>query len=81
MFPKPSRYTGTENLKDLYDIAFRDFGTMCLWNIKRFENPTDEMVLGLAKTLKREGDREAWVLANKIESQYNAINENSKKSS
>jgi len=51
----------------LYRRAFAEYGTQALWNKRRFEAPTPEDALVVARALRIEGDREARRLAERIE--------------
>jgi hypothetical protein len=51
----------------LYESAFEQFHTFALWHIRRFEQPTPEDALVVARALRQEGNMAARRLAEKIE--------------
>jgi hypothetical protein len=51
----------------LYRRAFAEFGTFALWNVRRFESPTPQDALIVARTLRFEGNLTARRLAEQIE--------------
>ena len=59
--------TGTVDFVSLYPRAFAEYGTRALWNKRVLEAPTCEDALVVARALRIEGDREARILAEKIE--------------
>jgi hypothetical protein len=59
--------TETPTLVTLYREAFRDFGTMALWNIRASDAPTPREALVVARALRIEGNLEARFLAERIE--------------
>lgn len=52
----------------LYDRAFREFGTMALWNIRQQEDPTVADALAITRALRTEGNMAARAMAEQIES-------------
>jgi hypothetical protein len=54
-------------LSDLYHEAFRRFGTAYLWSKAPVSPVTPDGAAAVARTLAREGDREAWMLARRIQ--------------
>lgn len=52
---------------DLYKLAFAEFGTRALWNLKRLEDPKPKDALVVARQLRVEGDMHARKLAESIE--------------
>jgi hypothetical protein len=56
-----------EDFASLHRRAFAEYGTQALWNKRLLESPTQEDALVIARTLRIEGDREAWKLAEQIE--------------
>jgi hypothetical protein len=54
-------------LSDLYHETFRRFGTAYLWSKAPVSPVTPGGAAAVARTLKREGDREARILAGRIE--------------
>ena len=59
--------TEPEDFVSLYRRAFTEYGTRALWNKRRFEEPTPEDALVVARALRVAGDREARRLAEQIE--------------
>jgi hypothetical protein len=51
----------------LYHRAFAEYRAHALWNIRRFEQPTPEDALVVARALRTEGDLGARRLAEQIE--------------
>ena len=51
----------------LYRRAFAEFGTLALWNLRRFETPTPEDALVVARALRIEGNLAARCLAEEME--------------
>lgn len=56
-----------QNIETLYHIAFRDYGTHALWNLREFEHPTPEDALVITRSLRIEGNLNARRLAEQIE--------------
>ena len=56
-----------EQIKTLYNQAFRDFGAVALWNKRQLDDPKPEDALVVARALRIEGDRKARALAERIE--------------
>jgi hypothetical protein len=52
----------------LYGEAFDRYKARALWNVRRLESPTPEDAVIVAAYLRREGNREARELAERIES-------------
>lgn len=67
MSTSTTRTDQDDDLGLLYAEAFREFGTMALWNIRQFESPTPELALMVAHHLRIEGDMRARQLAERIE--------------
>jgi hypothetical protein len=61
------RTTEPGDFASLYRRAFAEYGTQALWNKRRFEEPTPEDALVVARALRIEGDRDARCLAEQIE--------------
>jgi hypothetical protein len=59
--------TQPADFASLYRRAFAEYGTRALWNKRRFEEPTPEDALVVARALRIEGDRDARHLAEQIE--------------
>jgi hypothetical protein len=59
--------TEPEDFASLYRRAFTEYGTQALWNKRRFEKPTPEDALVVARALRIAGDRAARRLAEQIE--------------
>jgi hypothetical protein len=59
--------TEPADFASLYRRAFAEYGTQALWNKRRFEEPTPEDALVVARALRIEGDRDARSLAEQIE--------------
>ncbi len=53
--------------EQLYERAFREFGTMALWSSKPVPNPTPADALAITQSLRVEGNLEARRLAEQIE--------------
>ncbi len=51
----------------LYERAFRKFGTMALWSSRPVPNPTPADALAITRSLRVEGNLEARRLAEQIE--------------
>ena len=51
----------------LYHQAFRQFGAQALWSRRPSERPTIAQALGVAESLRREGDMRCRPLAVQIE--------------
>ena len=51
----------------LYERAFKEFGAHALWNLRRFDAPSEEDALVIARALRIEGDLTARRLAEEIE--------------
>jgi hypothetical protein len=51
----------------LYQEAFRQFGTECLWSRRPSPNPTVAQALAIADGLRREGDLKSRALAAELE--------------
>ncbi|MBF0427650.1 MAG: hypothetical protein HQL94_01895 [Magnetococcales bacterium] len=56
-----------EEIAHLYHQAFREFGSQSLWSRQPSEKPTIAQTLVIADCLRREGDRNARILAVQIE--------------
>jgi hypothetical protein len=56
-----------QDYRALYAHAFEAFGAAALWNKARFDDPTPEHALVIARALRIEGDRRARLLAEQIE--------------
>lgn len=64
----PTNNDGTsEDFLALYRRAFAEHGARALWNIKQFDNPTNEQALAIVRQLRTEGDMSARRLAERIE--------------
>jgi len=59
--------TSKADFLSLYRQAFEEYGTHALWNMRRFDLPTQDDALALARALRIEGNREARYLAEQIE--------------
>jgi len=51
----------------LYNRAFEEYRAHALWHMRRFDEPTAEDALAVARTLRIEGDLSARRLAEQIE--------------
>jgi len=51
----------------LYERAFREFGTMALWSSRPVPNPTPADALAITRSLRVEGNLDARRLAEQIE--------------
>jgi hypothetical protein len=56
-----------ENYQSLYRRAFAEFRARALWNKRELAAPTPEDALVVARALRIEGNREARLLAERIE--------------
>ena len=56
-----------DTLEQLYACAFAEYGSRALWNIRRFDAPTPEQIVAIARQLRTEGDMGARRLAEQIE--------------
>lgn len=63
----PAMTTDQDRLTALYLDAFRRFGATCLWSKRPVPPVTPAAARAVAYSLKREGDREAWMLAGLME--------------
>ena len=61
------REDGQVSWPELYNLAFAEFGTRALWNLKRLEDPKPKDALVVARQLRVEGDMRARKLAESIE--------------
>lgn len=59
--------TQPDDFAALYRHAFARYKTHALWNVRAFDEPTQEDALVVARALRREGGREARRLAEQIE--------------
>jgi hypothetical protein len=56
-----------EEIQDLYRRAFREFGTIALWNMRPVESPTAADALAITKALRTHGRMDGRRLAERIE--------------
>ena len=59
--------TANGEIARLYDQAFREYGTLALWNRRPSETPTIAQALVVAGNLRREGNLQSRALAAEIE--------------
>ncbi len=57
----------SESVAALYAQAFREYGALALWSSKPVSNPTAADALAITRSLRVEGDRNARLLAERIE--------------
>ena len=57
----------TDDVKALYERAFRDFGSVALWNMRPIKNPTQADALAITAALRTHGRMEGRRLAERIE--------------
>ena len=57
-----------EDLGELYQRAFKDYGTRALWNMRPIEDPGPADALAIAKALRTHGGMDGRRLAERIES-------------
>ena len=57
----------TEEIETLYQRAFRDFGSVALWNMRPIESPTPGDALAITAALRTHGRMEGRRLAERIE--------------
>jgi hypothetical protein len=60
-------HPASEALTRLYQQAFRDFGAQALWSSQPAPDPTVADALAITRSLRVEGDRNARLLAERIE--------------
>ena len=66
--PTPTQdHETTDDLAALYALAFVQFKSKALWNVRQFGSPTLEQALSVARHLRIEGDMNARCLAEQIE--------------
>jgi len=56
-----------DDITALYAKAFRDFGTLALWNLRPAANPTPDDALAITQPLRTHGRMEGRRLAEQIE--------------
>jgi hypothetical protein len=57
----------TEDIRALYRQAFRDFGSLALWNMRPIQNPTPADALAITAALRTHGRMDGRRLAERIE--------------
>jgi hypothetical protein len=57
----------TDEIRALYQRAFREFGTVALWNLRPVEEPTPADALAITKALRTHGRMNGRRLAERIE--------------
>jgi hypothetical protein len=62
-----SAHSSQPEYVSLYERAFKEFGAHALWNLRRFDEPSLEDALVVARALRIEGDLTARRLAEGIE--------------
>jgi hypothetical protein len=58
---------GREGFGELYHRAFREYGTIALWNLRELAEPGPEEAMAITRSLRIEGDLNARALAERIE--------------
>ncbi|MGH7069852.1 MAG: hypothetical protein ACREFO_07535 [Acetobacteraceae bacterium] len=56
-----------DDIKALYERAFRDFGSVALWNMRAKENPTPADALAITAALRTHGRINGRRLAERLE--------------
>lgn len=59
--------TQPDDVVSLYRNAFREFGSLALWNVRELEDPGPKDALVIARYLRVEGNLAARRLAERIE--------------
>ena len=59
--------TESEHLDSLYRLAFQDYGSLALWNMRPIENPSPADGLAITKALRTYGGMEGRRMAERIE--------------
>lgn len=54
-------------IRHLYHQAFRLYGSLALWNVREYENPSADAALGITRALRFEGNMSSRRLAERIE--------------
>jgi hypothetical protein len=57
----------TDDFKTLYQQAFRDFGSVALWNMRPIKDPTPADALAITAALRTYGRMDGRRLAERIE--------------
>ncbi len=57
----------TDAIKALYQQAFRDFGSVALWNMRPIKDPTPADALAITAALRTHGRMDGRRLAEQIE--------------
>jgi len=57
----------TDDIKTLYRQAFRDFGSVALWNMRPIKDPTPADALAITAALRTHGRMDGRRLAERIE--------------
>ncbi|MBN9559780.1 MAG: hypothetical protein J0H14_03505 [Alphaproteobacteria bacterium] len=57
----------TRDIRALYRQAFRDFGSVALWNMRPIQNPTPADALAITAALRTRGRMDGRRLAERIE--------------
>ena len=57
----------TKEIEALYQRAFREFGTIALWNMRPVEAPTSADALAITQALRTHGTMNGRRLAERIE--------------
>ena len=66
-----------EQVRDLYNRAFSEFGAQCLWSWAPVAEPAPRHARVIARALKAEGNRAAYELAWQIEEACDAADRTS----
>lgn len=66
-FKQPFETAPPQTLREAYQRAFRDFGTLALWNMRPLPDPSSEDAMVVARALRIEGNMAARCLAEQIE--------------
>jgi hypothetical protein len=57
----------TNEIETLYQQAFRDFGSIALWNMRPIKDPTPADALAITRALRTHGRMDGRRLAERIE--------------
>lgn len=55
-----------EEIKRLYDLAWTEYASTCLWNVKRLAEPSTAHAAVVAMILRRRGDLNAAMLGDRL---------------
>ncbi len=60
------------DIRRLYHEAFRLYGSMALWNVREFDEPTPEQAVNITRKLRIEGNMNSRRHAEKLEALFRA---------